>query len=277
LRRSESKMVLVVCTEVIDEVMTGIQDVAHELGYDVIVSYTGNRKRGMDSIKFLQNGLVGGVIFLNMLFKDEELIQICNQYPVVQCGEYVNIPNPYLVSVYDEKAAYDVVSHLIGLGRKRIGFVAFEEPEVSPNFSREREKGYRQALADHGIPYDPELRKTGNFSYESGVEAAKQYLNMKERPDAVFCSLDAMAVGCLNTFKGAGISIPEEIAVAGFDNIEIAEICDPQLTTVAQPFYEIGRETMKMLISLMKGEITIGRHVLMHHQLIVRASTAGNK
>jgi LacI family transcriptional regulator, repressor for deo operon, udp, cdd, tsx, nupC, and nupG len=277
LRRSETKMVLVICTVVIDEAMAGIQDIAKELGYDVILSYTGNKRDGMCSIKFLENSLVDGVILLNMLFKDEELLTISEKYPVVQCGEYVDIPNSFLVATNDQKAAYEMTSHLIQLGRKRIGFVAYEEFGITSHFSLEREKGYKQALADHGIPYDPELKKIGDFSYESGIDAAKQFLSMKEKPDAVFCTQDNMAVGCVNTFKNAGVSVPEDIAVSGFDNVELAEICNPSLTTVNQSFYEIGRETMRLLVSLIKGEITIGRQVLINHQLIIRDSTVKNK
>ncbi|RCX16063.1 LacI family transcriptional regulator [Anaerobacterium chartisolvens] len=276
LRRAESKMVLVVCTAVIDEAMRGIQDVAKDLGYDVILSYS-DRTGGMNSIKFLENGLVGGVIFLNMLFKDEELINISKQYPVVQCGEYVDIPNSYLVAVNDGKATYDMTKHVIELGKKRIAFVACEGYGENPHFSRDRERGYKLALADFGLPHYPELRRSGDFSIESGIAAAKEYLKMDHKPDAVICAQDNIAFGCLNTFKNAGLSVPGDIAVTGFDNIEISEVSDPSITTIAQPFYEIGRETMKMLVSLMKGEISVGRHLFIDYQLIVRGSTVGKK
>jgi LacI family transcriptional regulator, repressor for deo operon, udp, cdd, tsx, nupC, and nupG len=277
LRRSETMMVLVVCSSVINDAMTGIQDVAKELGYDVILSYADNKRNGTNSIKFLENGLVDGVIFLNMHFKDEELINISKQYPVVQCGEYVDIPDSFLVSTNDEKAAYQMTSHLIQLGKKRIGFIAYEGFGTTLHFSREREKGYKLALADNGITYDPELRMIGDNSYESGIEAAKQFLSMKDRPDAVFCTQDNMAVGCINTFKDAGVSVPEDIAVSGFDNVEIAEICIPPLTTISQSFYEIGRETMRLLVCLIKGKITIGRQVFINHQMIIRGSTVKDK
>lgn len=275
LRRTETKMILVVCTAVIDEAMNGIQDVAKEMGYDVIISYS-DKRDSKSSVKFLENGLVGGVIFLNMLLKNDDMYNICKQYPVVQCGEYIDIPNSYLVSINDQKAAYEVVSHLIQQGKKRIGFVACDGYDGSPNFSKERERGYRQALADHGIEYITELRLSGDNTFESGAIAAKHYFGLENRPDAVFCVLDNIAFGCLNALKNFGVSIPDDIAIAGFDNLEISEASEPPLTTVAQPFYEIGRETMKMLVSLIKGEITLGRQLFLNHQLIIRGSTSKN-
>lgn len=273
LRRSEPKMILVVCTEVINEAMSGIQDVASELGYDVILSYAGKNREGVDSIKFLQSGMVEGAIFLNLIFKEEELITLSNRLPVVQCGEYVDIPSSYLVACNDEKAAYELTCHLIQTGRRRIGFVAYETSGTDPHFSQDREKGYRRALLEHGIAYDASLRMAGDFSYDSGLEAARQFLAMENRPDAVVCTQDNMAAGCISAFRKAGIAVPEDIAVTGFDNTDIAEICDPQITTIAQPFYEIGRETMRLMVALIKGEVTLGRQVFINHQLLIRGST----
>ncbi|MBP2643537.1 MAG: transcriptional regulator, LacI family [Firmicutes bacterium] len=273
LRRTESKLILVVCSTVIEEIMNGIQDTAKDLGYDIVLNYTGSRKKSLDSIKFLQNGLVDGVIYSNLFFADEELINISRQFPVVQCGELLDIPNSFLVSNRDEEAAYNIVHHLISQGKKRIGLVTLSDAEASCHFSKEREKGYIRALTDFNIPYDPELIRRGDMSFEYGLEAANYFLQMKNRPDAIFCVQDIPAVGCINAIKSAGVAIPDDIAVAGFDNVELAEMCDPPLTTVAQPFYEIGRETMRTLVSLIKGEITIGRHILLDSELIIRGST----
>jgi DNA-binding LacI/PurR family transcriptional regulator len=277
LRRAESKMVLVVSSIVIQEVLAGIQEFAKELGYDVILSYVGNIKGNIESIKFLQNSLVDGVIFSNVSFGTQELDDISKQYPVVQCMEYVDIPDPYIVSVDDEKAAYDVVSHLIHIGRKKIGIISLDEEDNPRQFVVDRERGYKRALLDHGLRYDPDLKIIGDHSYESGSDAARQFFNMENRPDAVFSLSDTMAVGCLNTMKSLGASIPDDIAIVGFDNNDIAKMCEPKLTTIAQPFYELGRETMRMMVSLLKGEISTGRRVLLNHQLIVRGSSVKQK
>lgn len=273
LRRAESKMVLVVSSVVIQEVLVGIQDYAKEQGYDIILSYIGKTDGNMDSVKFLQNGLVDGVIFSSVSFGSRELIDISKQYPVVQCLESVDVPNSYLVSIDDEKAAYDVVSHLISTEKKRIGIIALDEENKARQFSADRERGYRRALLDFGLQYDPSLKIIGDHSYESGADAARRFLNLENRPDAVFGMTDTMAVGCLNTIKSLGVSVPDDIAVAGFDNIDIAKMCEPKLTTIAQPFYELGRETMRMMVSLLKGEISSSRRVLLNHRLIVRGSS----
>lgn len=277
LRLSETKIVLVVCSVVIRDVINGIQDVAKSLGYDVILSYNGNKAGGMDSIKFLKNRLVDGVIFSSVNFKSQELYNISAEYPVVQCCEYVNIPNSYLVSVDDEKAAYDMVVHLISQGRKRIGFITYEGPNNSLNFPHEREKGYRRALSDYGIPYDPKLKIVADYGYEGGCRAAGEFMKLSNKPDAVFSIQDMFAVGCLNTLKSNGIQIPDDIAVAGFDHWEIADMCEPKLSTVVQPFYDIGCETMRMMAAVLKGEVTTGRQIFINHQLLIRGSTVKGK
>ncbi len=276
LRRSETRMVLVVCTFVINEVLAGIQDTADDLGYDVILVSTGMKKRGLDAVKFIKNGMVDGVIFLNMIYEHKELIDLISQYPIVQSCEYLNIPNSYLVSVNDEKAAYEMTCHLIAQGRKRIAFLGYSTSKYSPNFVFDREKGYKRALAEHGLIYDSNLHLEGDLAFHgghSGVEAAKKILAMENRPDAIFCIQDNMAIGCINTLVKAGVSVPGEIAVAGFDDIEMAQICDPQLTTVSQPLYDIGTETMKMLIAQIRGEIKTPRHIFLEHKLVIRGST----
>lgn len=278
LRRSEAKMVLVVCAFVLDDVLLGIQDAAKRLGYDVIVSCTGGIQDVSDSLKFLQNGMVDGVIFMNMIFKAEELSGINKQYPVVQCCEYIDMSNSYFVATNDEKAAYDMVCHLIEQGKKKIAFVAYDgDPNQGTSFSNERERGYRRALIEHGLMANPLYRFSGDICVATGVEIAELCLKMEDRPDAIFCVQDMIAIGCQNALKKAGVKIPEEIAIAGFDNLEICEICDPPLTTIGQPFYEIGKETMNMLVMLIKGEIAVGRRVLIDHKLIVRGSTDATK
>lgn len=295
LRRSEARMILVVCTAVLQEVLEGIQEAGRTLGYDILVTCTGfpsNRcyvaqtePNGSDggraetlrpeSFKFLENGLVDGVILMNMVVHDQELLAISRQYPIVQCGEYVKTPKSFLVSTHDSKAAYAMTEHLLSLGRRRVAILMNEIDGQLSNYVRERLSGYRQALTDAGQQPDPTLEFRGDYHYDSGVAAARRMIESGNLPDAVFCTRDSLAVGCLNVFRAAGIRVPEDIAVAGFDNSELCGMCSPPLTSVAQPFREIGQETLKMLVSLIRGEISTGRHLLLDHQLVLRESTVG--
>ena len=116
-----------------------------------------------------------------------------------------------------------------------------------------------------------------DFSLESGYEAGRQILAMDKRPDAVFCAVDQLAIGCIHIFRDNGLQIPRDIAVAGFNDDESAEICSPPLTTVSQPYFEIGRDTVRLLSNLINGEISVGRQILIDYELKIRASTVSNK
>lgn len=280
LRRAETRMIMVVCSAVLQEVLEGIQEAGRQAGYDILVTCTGftsarTEPSRSESFKFLENGLVDGVILMNMVTRDEELLAISQQFPIVQCGEYVKIPNAFLVSTHDEKAAYAMTEHLAQIGRRKIAIVMNALDGHLSNYVRERLNGYRQALTDAGLPRSAACEHQAGFTYEDGVAAARRILALEDRPDAVFCTRDSLAVACINTFQAAGLRVPEDIAVAGFDNTELCSMCSPPLSSVAQPFREIGQETLKMLVSLIRGEVSIGRHLLLDHQLVLRASTLG--
>ena len=274
-RKPENKTLLIICSVVIYDVVAGVQAMAKKLGYDVLIHYNAGRNAELDSIKVLNNKLVDGVILLNVLMDETDLEEINRRCPVVHCGEYINIPNAFQVSTDNEGGAHAIVSHLISLGRKRIAFVAPDIFNGLPHFVHVREKGYHLALLEHGLPFSPELIIKADFSMESGYEAGRRILAMAQRPDAVFCATDQLAVGCIHTFRDNGLTIPADIAVAGFDNDEVAEICSPPLTTVAQPFFEIGSETVRLLTAMINEEMTVGRHVMIDYQLKIRESTVG--
>jgi LacI family transcriptional regulator, repressor for deo operon, udp, cdd, tsx, nupC, and nupG len=274
---SEKKLIVVVAAAIIHEIIAGIQDFGEQHDYEIVISYHASQTKSSQPWSFLPKEQLGGLIILNMLFDDQELQEISERVPVVQCSQYSSIPNAFAVTVDDENATYHAVSHLIETGKRNIAFIGLGieagEGHLSPNFSKDRYIGYRRALEDNGIPFSADLVKYGDYTYESGALLAKELLEQQTPLDGIFCITDSLAVACLNTFKEAGYRIPEDIAVCGFDNQEISEMTNPKLTTVDQPFYEIGYESMRMLENLIKGEISTGRRVLIEHKLIQRGST----
>lgn len=274
LRRSESKVILVVCPVVNDEVLQGIHDAAKELEYGVIINYVGPKR---DLIApYFENfhfGYVDGAILFGAFYRSMELKKIAEQLPIVQCCGHMDLPNSFRVSIDDEKAAYDMTSHIISTGKKKIGLITLDYKDIDEPVFSKREKGYKQALADNNIPFDPELRKVTFTSFESGYETCNQLLEQNNRPDAIFCVTDMLAFSAIRAIQDAGLSVPRDIAVGGFDNREITEICNPKITTIAQPFYEMGQVAFSMLVSKIKGDITVGRKVMMNHELIIRGST----
>ena len=277
-KSDEKKVVMIYTSAIIEEVIAGIQDQGKQLGYEVIIKYSVNQSNDTHPWDFLKKDQLAGIIIFNMLFNDEELEELAKNVPFVQCCQYKTITNTFAVAVDDENGGYDVVSHLLKTGKKRIAFIGLgKEGEgfITPEYSKNRYIGYRRALEDNQIEFDPELVKFGDYSYDSGVTLAKELIGMKSPIDAVFCVIDNLALACVNTFKEAGFRIPEDVAICGFDNQEVSLMSNPKLTTVEQPFYEIGCESMKMLESMIRGESSTGRRLLLNHKLIERESTVG--
>lgn len=136
-----------------------------------------------------------------------------------------------------------------------------------------RLQGYIQALRRGGIPVDPHYIVHGNFTYEAGVEALEQLLTLPVPPGAIFCHNDLIALGVLWQAKRRNLKIPDDLSIVGFDNIALAEFCDPPLTTVAQPCFDIGCKAMLLLLEQLNGHRINSGSRLLDSELIVRGST----
>lgn len=275
LRRMETRMILVLLPNISNpfysRLVKGMEDVAHKNGYNVMLCNTDSDKsREIMYLELLKNKLSDGVIFMAPELSKEELSAIGKDYPVVQCCEYKEGASVSHVSIDNFQAAYRAVKHLLGLGHKKIGLISCQNSFVS---TIRREEGYKRALEEAGIAVEKELVKYGDYGFKSGLRAAKEMFSMKEKPTAIFSISDVMAIGVLKAAVESGLSIPDDIAVAGFDNISFASMYDPPLTTVSQPKYDLGCEAMDLLLKLIKGELKEPRDVFLEHNLIIREST----
>lgn len=170
------------------------------------------------------------------------------------------------------RAAIEAVDHLLALGHRRIAFLTDHDEEAVATGLRL--EGYRTALERAGIPFDPRLVAYGNGRGEpgGGETAADEVLALSERPTALFCFNDRMAMGAYRSIRRHGLRIPEDISVVGFDDLElIAGHLDPPLTTMALPHYEMGRWAMQALLDEARPDE--GAAHLMHCPIVVRAST----
>ncbi len=140
--------------------------------------------------------------------------------------------------------------HLIKAGYSRIGLINGQQGVEA---SRDRLKGYRQALSSHDIPYDGSLVKPGNWEPLSGYEHTHALMSMDNPPDAIFCANDLMALGCYDALKERGLRVPEDIAIIGFDNREISKNMHPPLTTLTLPHYEMGEIALELLLDEANG------------------------
>ena len=167
-------------------------------------------------------------------------------------------------------AAAEVMDHLYGLGHVRVGVIT--GPLASP-LSADRLAGVRAAAARHGQAAALQVI-TGDFTIESGLHQATALLAGQDRPTAIFCFSDEMAMGALEAIRRAGLSCPRDVSLVGFDDIRFAEYLAPQLTTVSQPMDAIGHEVVRLLLDILKGRATTLQQVTLPHRLVVRASTA---
>ncbi|MFG6201028.1 LacI family DNA-binding transcriptional regulator [Nonomuraea sp. JJY05] len=164
-----------------------------------------------------------------------------------------------------------VVEHLLGLGHRRIAFIAGRSDLEAAWL---REEGYRRALAAAGVPVDPTLIARGDFNPESAVPLARALMDRENRPTAIFAASDGMALKALEVAKELGLSVPGDLSLAGFDNIPESALSDPGLTTVDQSMYRLGFEAARMLRSLVNGNWEGPHQIVLPVRLVVRGSTA---
>jgi LacI family transcriptional regulator len=191
--------------------------------------------------------------------------------PVVLVN-YWRAPTPLPVVRADNyDGAYGLTEHLLGLGHRRIAFV---RGTAYSGQSAERERGYLAALSAAGVAADPELVVEGLFSQQSGFEQGQVLLGMKHPPTAVFCANDLMAQGMLDAARVAGVAVPEQLSVAGFDDIPAAAQCHPALTTVRQDYEQLGESAVRLLLQHIEHGSQRGLRVELQSQLVIRDSTA---
>jgi LacI family transcriptional regulator len=229
----------------------GAREKALEYGINVTLGVT----RGEDDVRDATFNLydqpsVLGIIYGTILTRRVEPSRILYEKPSV------------LVNCYDIKrelpsvlpgellGARTATERLIQAGRTRVALINGQE---GIDASRDRLRGYRQALSSNDMPFDPGLVFSGNWEPSSGYEGTRRFMALDTPPDAIFCANDMMALGCYEALKEMGLSIPADVAVVGFDDREIAQFMRPPLTTLVLPHYEMGAIAAEMLIDISGG------------------------
>jgi LacI family transcriptional regulator len=176
--------------------------------------------------------------------------------------------SPY-VDMDDERAAREMTEHFIQLGHTKIGFIAGHPTHFA---SGQRLRGYKAALKEHRIPFEPAYVKQGHFVFESGLSAGRELLGLPKRPTAIFASNDDTAAGVLMAAHELGIQVPQSLSVAGFDDTYIARIVWPRLTTVHQPSYDLAWSATDLLLQSLKNG-NGAKSARLPYQLVMREST----
>lgn len=261
-----------VATSVYAEVLNGIEDIAHQHDYSVVICNTGMEGiRTIQYLKTLSSNQVAGIIYVSLPLTDEYFEVITKlQIPcVLALTAYNKFQVPY-VKVDDKQAAYSATQYLIENGHDKIALISSKKDE--PITGKPRVEGYRQALSDYGLEVNENLLVFGtNFSYEDGEMCMTQLLERGDAFTAVFATSDDMAIGALNIAHQKGIEVPDQISIIGYDNTKVSRMSFPHLTTVSQPLYEIGKKAIEKLLDI----ITTGQKVassIMMHEIIERST-----
>ncbi|MBP7686852.1 MAG: LacI family DNA-binding transcriptional regulator [Thermoflexales bacterium] len=176
---------------------------------------------------------------------------------------------PY-VSATDQQGAHDMTQYLLSLGHTRLGYVM---GPIEQKAAHDRLAGYQAALAEAHLKFDPALVKQGRDHFESGAAAGRELLAMTPRPSAIFCNNDEMAAGVMAAVFEQGLRVPEDVSVAGFDDIPLSRQIWPSLTTVRQPIYQIAQTATEILLRLLNGEEPGDVHIEFPTELVIRTST----
>ncbi|EDC9852117.1 DNA-binding transcriptional regulator CytR [Salmonella enterica subsp. enterica serovar Agona] len=276
VKRNESRTILVIVPDICDpffsEIIRGIEVTAAEQGYLVLIGDCAhqNQKEKTFLNLIITKQIDGMVLLSSRLPFDASVEEQRNLPPMVMSNEFAPELELPTVHIDNLTAAFNAMNYLLDLGHKRIGCIA--GPEDMP-LCHYRLQGYVQALRRSGIVVDPHYIARGDFTFEAGANALKQLLEQPLPPTAVFCHSDVMALGALSWAKRQGLKVPDDLSIIGFDNIALAEFCDPPLTTVAQPRFDIGREAMLLLLDQMQGQNVSSGSRLMDCELIIRGST----
>jgi LacI family transcriptional regulator len=253
------------------DVLAGIDEVAAESGFDVLASFVGKRRNRADLVKtLLRQGRVDALLLLNLSSTQDLVPEVLDQLPIILLDREITGSHLPVVGMDNVGGAEAMIEHLFEQGHRRIGLVL----GPSDNFdSEQRFLGCQRAFSRLGLSLDERLILSGDFTMASGTRVAREFLDSKTPlPDAIFCFNDAMAIGLLNEFQRAGLSVPRDVALGGFDNVDAA--AHLSLTSVACPMRLMGQVAARWAVDLATRSERPQSHRL-QVRLVVRNSSGG--
>jgi LacI family transcriptional regulator len=252
------------------EVMKGVDRAIGELGYDLIIYTTGNEATDLgiawerQHVARLNGSLTDGLIVVT-----PTTTNLPSAFPLVTIDPHVQEDNfPSVIST-NRNGALTVMEYLIRLGHRRIGFIG-GRPDLQSAIRRQQ--GYEDGLRQANIPLVPELIQPGDYGRKTGADCARKLLSLPNPPTAIFAANDQSAIGVMEAAAEAGVRIPEDLSLVGFDNIPEAAFTQPPLTTVNQFIEELGYRATKLLVDLIQGKSLETKLYKIPTQLVLRNS-----
>jgi LacI family transcriptional regulator len=288
LKEKRSRSIGVVVSEIANsffsQAINGIESIAYSKGYHVIITQSlESYEREVMNMQFLSSRSVDGCL-ISVSSETNDFSHLSDLYqrglPIVCFDRVVEDIACHKVSVDNVQGAYDATSHLIRSGFRRIAFLA--NAEVL-SITRERQAGYRKALEDHGLPFDPSIIQYcthGGMRLEEVEQAVQGLLQQPAGPDAIFASSDKLTTNCMRYFRKEKIRVPEDMGVIGFSNLDLTDLLAPPLSVVRQPAYEMGRLAAELLIRVIeskKPETAFEKRVLPTELLVRESSLKGKR
>ncbi|PAB60285.1 LacI family DNA-binding transcriptional regulator [Anaeromicrobium sediminis] len=252
------------------EVVRGIEDVANEFNYNIILCNTDlDREKESKYLDILVEKQVDGIIYMSNTFTDQlaEKVKKMGIEIVLISTDYKDLPS---ITIDNVKASKDAVDYLIEKGYENIALIGGQMTD--PNAGLPRYNGYINAMSHAGKTINKDFIVEGNYKFESGYTGMKKLLELEKKPDAVFTVSDEMAVGIIRAVLESGYKVPKDMAVIGFDNTNMAKMTYPSLTTLSQPLYEMGAVGMRLLTKLLNKEEVENHKIVLEHELIKRES-----
>ncbi len=252
------------------EILKGVGAELRDTHYDLL-AYAGSRQvegPGWErrSLQRLSGTLIDGAIMVT-----PTVVSASADIPIVAIDPHTGRADLPTVESDSFGGAREATQYLIELGHTRIGFIGGRADLRSAAL---RDAGYRRALADAGIPFDPSLVQSGTYQQETAREPALALLRSPRRPTAVFAANDLSGIAILSAAAELGLDVPGDLSVIGFDDIPEASQMTPPLSTIHQPMQSLGATAARMVVALMAGETPETTHILLPTRLVPRATTA---
>lgn len=275
LKKNKSNTIGVILPEVVhfffSNVIEGIMNYTEEKGYKVLITLSNNSlAQEKKQVKLLFNTKVDGVIVsLANESKNANHFKVLKEYetPIVMFDKVNDLFQCNKVRIDDRYSAYMATEHLVKKGCKKIAHI---KGPKNPSNAIDRFLGYKEALQENGIEFNPEwVKECKEVNFEEGFNYTLELLNSDNRPDGIFAVTDQVAVGAIRAAQQLEIKIPEELKIIGFSDSQIAQIIKPSLTTIHQPGYEIGERAAKLLIEEIELRETNDEHSVDYRQIIL--------
>jgi DNA-binding LacI/PurR family transcriptional regulator len=254
--------------------LQGVTASVHQRGYFLMIHLSEDVPSHEAYARLIREQQVDGLILSGPRSDDPLLGKLAEEgFPLILHGQLAaySFPN---VDVDNKAGGYKATSHLIELGHRRIGFIS--NAPLSYAGAQDRYAGWKQALKEHDLPIEQDLICTAAFLPEFGHVAMEQLLSLPERPTAVFAASDVVALGAISAIHCAGLRIPEDVAVVGFDDVFFAAQIHPALTTIRVPAYGLGWTAAETLIALIEGDEEVSS-VTLETELVIRDSCGAKR